>query len=130
MEARPARWVTVRPLAAPEAVDALPLRQYDEGVLAEEDAVGFGVDLLVGEQQAKRVDDERVPLVAAWHDAGVVKVLERILTANLVVECLLRLLDLVNPCLILRRHLGHQQLLVDLVANLADRQHLSLSLYY
>ena len=116
-------WIALGVVAAPERMDALPLRQDGELVLAEQDAIGFCVHLLVGEKQTHGLDDEAVAitLLGAWHDHNVAFImLEGIISAVLLQRGVRSSMDFVDLSLGCGRKLCNEQLLVDLVAYLRD----------
>ena len=104
-------------------MDALPLRQDSELVLAEQDAVGFCAHLLVGEKQTHGLGDEAiaVTLLGAGHDHDVAfVVLEGIVSAVLLQRSVRSSMDFVDLSLGCWRKLCNEQLLVDLVAYLCN----------
>ena len=85
---------TRRIFAPPEAVHTLPFNENYEEVAVEERQGRFVMDLLVCQQEAHGINDERIPLITARHDAYLtLEVLYGILTAEFAIWVISRSFD-------------------------------------
>ena len=111
--------LTERIWTAPKGKYALPFGQDEKDILAEENISRFVVDLLVGEHQAKRVDDEWIGLVPARHNADAFfDPVQSVLAHEFAAWHVVGGFDLVVFCLFLRTQTCNKELFVYLIANL------------
>lgn len=97
--------VTEFVLATPEWMYALPLHSDEEDVLAEERSIRLFVDLLVGQQEPKSINDKGVPLAvrfSARHDDGLLFVIvQEVLPDELITQWACTRLHRIVLCLVL-----------------------------